>query len=200
MKGVNRDMTFGEFLSSIRKEKGISQAQLAKHLQVAQSSVSRWEADVGAPDTATIRRIADKLGVDAGLLLNIGGISPVVIVVEDIRLLMRDYLNQLTETLGWSARCSGFQRASEALRFARECTVDVAFLDIELFDANGTDLAEQLAELNPRVNIVYLTGHPEYALKAVSGFCSGYVLKPLTPDKIREQLAHLRYPVWGLGS
>ena len=76
--------------------------------------------------------------------------------------------------------------------------MDIGFLDIELVGGNGLDLARCLLQYNPRCNIIFLTSHPQYAREALELFCSGYILKPLNPAKIREQAAHLRYPVPGL--
>jgi hypothetical protein len=33
---------------------------------------------------------------------------------------------------------------------------------------------------------------------ALSDHCSGYILKPLTPEKIRHEISHLRFPIRGL--
>lgn len=92
----------------------------------------------------------------------------------------------------------GFVSAEEAGVFAAGTRVDIAFLDIELCDESGIDLAKELSALNPHTNIVFLTGHSEYAGDALSMHVSGYILKPLTPDKVREEIRHLRYPVKGL--
>ena len=70
--------------------------------------------------------------------------------------------------------------------------------DIELVGGNGLDLARSLLRLNPLCNIIFLTSHPEYAGEALDLFCSGYVMKPLSPTKIRTQMGHLRHPVAGL--
>ena len=74
----------------------------------------------------------------------------------------------------------------------------MAFLDVELYGESGLDLARKLQEVNPRTNIIFLTGHTEYTAEALDLHCSGYLLKPLTPDKIRREIAHLRFPVRGL--
>ena len=58
-------------------------------------------------------------------------------------------------------------------------------------------LSDTLA-INPRINIIFLTGHSEYTAEALALHCSGYILKPLTPEKIRQEIEHLRYPVRGL--
>jgi len=205
---MERNGTLADTLSQLRKKKGLSQAELAERLHVNQASVSRWEKGAGAPSADVLQKLSEILEVSAGVLLSgeasaFDGQStlpirdPVVILVEDIRVVLNDFMTILSTTL-LSARCYGFQRASEALKFAASHDVDVAFLDIELFDSDGITLANRLRGRFPQINIIYLTAHPEYAMDAHGSFCSGYLLKPLTPNKIREQVAHLRFPVWGL--
>jgi len=73
--------------------------------------------------------------------------------------------------------------------------VDVIFMDINMPELSGIDLAEKVNELQKRTNIIFVTGYEEYALKAHSIFASGYVLKPIRDEEIRAQLDNLRYPV-----
>lgn len=54
---------FGKFISQLRKEKQLTQAELGKKLQVSDKAVSRWERGLGFPDISTIEPLADALGV-----------------------------------------------------------------------------------------------------------------------------------------
>ena len=51
-------MTFSEKLKRMRKERGISQATLAKNLGVSQSSVNYWEKGERIPSIEAVKRIA----------------------------------------------------------------------------------------------------------------------------------------------
>ncbi len=51
-----------------------------------------------------------------------------------------------------------------------------------------------MQEINPHTNIVFLTAYPEYSLDAWETGASGFMVKPLTPQRVREQLKKLRYP------
>ena len=44
-------MKFGEKLQKLRKEKGMSQEELAARLHVSRQAVSKWENDQGYPET-----------------------------------------------------------------------------------------------------------------------------------------------------
>ena len=84
--------------------------------------------------------------------------------------------------------------AEEALRLARSKPIDVAFLDVEMpGEMNGITLGRQLKASQPRLNIVIITGHREYAMDAFSLDASGYLLKPLTREAVAHQLAVLRF-------
>ena len=84
----------------------------------------------------------------------------------------------------------------EAIEYAKTNRIALAFLDIELRNANGLDLCRKLLEINPRTNVVYLTAYSEYSLDAWSTGASGFMLKPITPESVRKQLKNLRYPFW----
>ncbi|MBQ7144924.1 MAG: two-component system response regulator, partial [Oscillospiraceae bacterium] len=60
------------------------------------------------------------------------------------------------------------------------------------------ELAQKLLSLNPRLNVIFLTSYREYALEAWELGGSGYILKPLTVERVQKELATLRYPVRGL--
>lgn len=76
--------------------------------------------------------------------------------------------------------------------------ISVAFLDIELGKTNGLNLCDTLMEINPATNIIFLTSYPDYAIRAWNTSASGFLIKPLHPEDIREQLKKLRFPVRSL--
>lgn len=190
--------SLGERIVALRTERKESQAELADAIMIDRSSISRWEKGVRFPDDDTIRKIARHFGVDPSVLLSAPQLAPVrdgkltVLCVEDAPPLLDELLFTLRGTIP-DAQVVGFRSSVGALRFAAQTQTDVAFLDIELIGESGLDLARRLQELNPRTNIIFLTCHPEYSGDAFALFASGYVLKPLTEKKVREQLAHLRY-------
>ena len=61
-------MTFGEVLRSLRKQHHLTQSELAKALQVAESAVSMWERGRRRPDMEMMERIADYFKVDMNYL------------------------------------------------------------------------------------------------------------------------------------
>lgn len=65
---ANRSM--GEIISTLRKEKGMTQKEIADILNITDKAVSKWERDIACPDTQTIPKLAEILGVSVEELLN----------------------------------------------------------------------------------------------------------------------------------
>ena len=53
----------GLFIAQLRKEQNMTQADLARKLQVTDKAVSKWERGLGLPDINSIEPLADALGV-----------------------------------------------------------------------------------------------------------------------------------------
>ena len=88
-----------------------------------------------------------------------------------------------------------FLKAGEAMECAETMHIDLAFLDINMRFIDGITMAKKLQALNPECNIIFCTGYTEYALDAMEIYCSGYLLKPVTQQRMHDALMHLRYPL-----
>ena len=73
--------------------------------------------------------------------------------------------------------------------------IDIAFLDIEMPGLNGIALAKKLKGVNPKINIIFVTAYNNYAMEAMKMHASGYVSKPVSGEKIKEEVEGLRFPV-----
>lgn len=73
---------------------------------------------------------------------------------------------------------------------------DIVWLDIEMSLMNGLELAAAIKKVSPFTNIVFVTGHPEYAIDGFSLHVSGFILKPVTEAKILNEIVNLRRPVF----
>ena len=86
------------------------------------------------------------------------------------------------------------RKVNEALTYAAENKVDVAFLDIEMGEISGVELAKKLKAEYPTMNIIFSTGYSSYQGEAFGMHVSGYIMKPVTKDKVKAELDNLRYP------
>lgn len=192
------NMLFADTLKKLRAEKGLSQNDIAKRMYVTHATVSRWENGSRLPDAVMISRLAGVLGVDVNRLLSALTQSneyPNVIMVDDNNIILNGSLPILEEVMP-NASVTGFIDPSDAVEYAKTNRIALAFLDIEMGIVSGLDVCRELLEINPRTNVVYLTAYSGYSLDAWSTGASGFMLKPLTPEGIREQLKNLRYPFW----
>lgn len=60
---------------------------------------------------------------------------------------------------------------------------------------SGIDVAKQLKEIIPDINIIFVTGYDEYTKDAMAMHASGYIEKPVTAGKVRKETEDLRYPL-----
>ena len=99
----------------------------------------------------------------------------------------------LTQTAPDST-CHTFDDPLSALAFAREEEIDVAFLETDMQELSGMDLGIYLKELNPYVNLIYVSENTAPAFEAMRIHASGYVKKPCSEKDIKDELEQLRYP------
>lgn len=117
-----------------------------------------------------------------------------ILAVDDERLALAA-LTSAIEEADPQAFVSGFRTSDDALASLKDHMYDVAFLDIELRECTGLTLAEELKRRCPDLRIVFVTGYSQYAIDAFALHVDGYVMKPVLPGRIREELDHLRQDV-----
>ena len=196
-------LTFGETLRRFRMEKGLSQRQLANRLRVDRTSVAHWEGSRRLPDTDMMYQLAEVLNVDISDLMasardagEVGG-APNVLLVDDERIILDDCLLVLRKAMP-GAVVTGFMKPSQAVAFTSENPVALVFLDIELGNISGLDICRELLRVSPQTNVVFLTGYKEYGYDAWDTGACGFLVKPLSVEKVKKQLPRLRHPVGGL--
>ena len=59
----------GSFIAELRKEKGLTQAELAERVSVTGGAVSKWERGLCYPDIETVGRLAEVFGLSVGEML-----------------------------------------------------------------------------------------------------------------------------------
>ena len=73
--------TMGKRISDLRKQKGMTQEQLAQQVGVTAQAVSKWENDLSCPDISILAQLAEALGVTTDELL--GKVQLRSLAVED---------------------------------------------------------------------------------------------------------------------
>lgn len=80
---MSNQTTMGKRIALLRKEKGMTQEQLAEKLGVSSQAVSKWENDISCPDIALLPLLASTLGISVDELLGTKPIEPHVVVVNN---------------------------------------------------------------------------------------------------------------------
>ncbi len=117
-----------------------------------------------------------------------------ILAVDDEIIALEGLVKSIKEADS-NATVYSFRFADEAIKFMETNTCDVAFLDIEMYGINGVSLANILLQMNPNINIIFSTGYGNYRDVAFDIHASGYIVKPITPEKVKKELANLRKPV-----
>ena len=78
------------------------------------------------------------------------------------------------------------ENAKDTIKLTIEHNPDLAFLDIELPDMKGIELAEKLREIKPDIEIVFITAHQEYSFDAFKLYASDYILKPIDEERVKS--------------
>ena len=123
-----------------------------------------------------------------------GVITLKILAVDDEKLAL-EYLSGAIMEAVPNAKLYAFQDASAALEQFASDPCDIAFLDIQMRSISGLDFAQKLQKINKQVNIIFCSGYSEYSMDAFRLYASDYLLKPVSADKIRNSLNHLRHPL-----
>ena len=94
-----------------------------------------------------------------------------------------------------SANIYSFRKPKEALEFFQGTPCEVVLLDIQMRNMSGVELAKEIKIINPHTNIIFATGYADYMKDALEMHVSGYMIKPITAEKVKKELENLRFPV-----
>ncbi|HEY3253219.1 MAG TPA: response regulator, partial [Polyangiaceae bacterium] len=84
------------------------------------------------------------------------------------------------------------RRPSEARRICAEhgSAIDLLLTDVIMPECTGTELAQELSRLHPRMRVVYMSGYPGGAASRAGAFGPGaaYLEKPFSPASLTEKI------------
>lgn len=103
-----------------------------------------------------------------------------------------DVLRRLLEKTGQICVVGSFTSAMDALSQLRNLKPDVAFLDIEMPEMSGLELAEKIWETGADPEIIFVTAYDKYALDAFRVNAIDYILKPFSSDDIAQAIIKLK--------
>lgn len=117
-----------------------------------------------------------------------------IIILDNHKLIITEIRRQVLSVLP-TAVCVCFTKQREAIEYVKKHRVDIALLDVDMPGLNGIEVAELMCQINPRLNIIFVTGYPEYALQAFTVPVSDFIVKPVSEDALRASFQKLRFPL-----
>ncbi len=112
-----------------------------------------------------------------------------LIYTLDDEILLLQALTRAVRIAAPDAEIRSFRSGMDALASIEAGEVpDVVFSDIEMPGLSGLELGARIKIQSPATKIVFVTGFSQYALEAYHIHAKGYILKPVDPERIREEL------------
>ncbi len=115
-----------------------------------------------------------------------------ILIVDDEELGLAR-LKRMLNTLGYTqvveASC-----AQEALEIIQEKSFDLAFLDINMPQTSGLELAYELRYHQEDMAIVFQTAYSEHALEAFDIGAIAYLVKPFSIDQLKQSIERIKTP------
>lgn len=114
-----------------------------------------------------------------------------VIIVEDNpyeRLILAKGLNAIAEIEIVAQAATGI----EAINIIETSRPDVVFLDMDLPAKHGVEIAQEIAEIDPQIFIVFATGYPSYMGEAFEVYAFDYLLKPYNMERLRQTMERIK--------
>ena len=113
-------------------------------------------------------------------------------LIIDDKPLSLDYFQRLLREQPGVELAGKFTDPHKALAAAGEVQPDVVFLDIEMPEISGIELAKAIQQRAPQAKIVFVTAYREYAVQAFELNATDYLLKPIRKDRLEKALERLR--------
>ncbi|MFF2482390.1 response regulator [Paenibacillus sp. NPDC058071] len=108
-----------------------------------------------------------------------------VILVEDEKPILGLHA-RLLETYGPFEIVGRFESPFDALQEIPKLELDALLLDIEMPRMTGLQLAQSLVENGIDVPVIFTTAHQQYAVQAFRVQALDYLLKPMTPNTVKQ--------------
>ncbi len=111
------------------------------------------------------------------------------ICVDDEELILQRTASLVKKT-NFFDNVEAFSEPKEAIEYLDKTPASLAFLDIDMPEMGGLELAENLKRKCPDIKIIFLTGYSEYAIDAYAMHATGYLLKPVGYDKLLSEIEY----------
>lgn len=112
-------------------------------------------------------------------------------LIVDDEVLSAERLQKLLKEKGFINVVGVFTDPYDALENFKKLKPEIVFLDIEMPEINGMELAEKLIELDNNIKIIFVTAYNEYAVEAFELSALDYLLKPVSRERLDKTISRL---------
>lgn len=98
------------------------------------------------------------------------------------------FLKEIASKNQYDLEYHGFQSGKQLQSYLDSKHLDILFLDIDLGEENGIEIASWIAKNYPNIIIIFVTGHREFAVEAFEVDAVGYLVKPYDINKMSNVL------------
>jgi two-component system LytT family response regulator len=109
-------------------------------------------------------------------------------IIDTLTLMLKEYLNDTVELIG------AYTSPVEGLKKVFDEEPDILFLDIEMPNLNGFDLAYMLHKRTD-IKIVVITGNEKHALVAIKLSVFDFIVKPLSIIELKSAVEKVRLTI-----
>ncbi len=101
-------------------------------------------------------------------------------------------LEKLMISSGLAEVSRTFIKSADALAYLENNIVDAVFLDIDMPDMDGIELATRIIDLRGHIAVIFVTAYNQYAVEAFRLNALDYLMKPVSIDRLKDTLKRIR--------
>ncbi|MCC3376311.1 response regulator [Cohnella sp. REN36] len=113
-------------------------------------------------------------------------------ILVDDEYLALTWLQRLLRERGDCEVIGSYLNAEEAIEEVGRSQPDIVFMDILMPGMNGMQATARIREISPETEVIFTTGHNEYALTAFGLEVLDYIMKPVTQDRLEKTMRMLQ--------
>jgi len=173
------------------KEGMVKGYKVGKHLKIPLAEVERLKREFGFGDMPLDKlQGADTGAAEAGKAASRGPSHKKLVMAIDDDENILTFIENAFEGLGLNRYCTlkTYANGLEAVLQIGEEKPDLILLDIVMPNLNGLELAEKIRKMHRDIQIIILTGYPEYLTEDERGKFLDYMTKPVDVKKLYDTI------------
>ncbi|WP_264990087.1 DNA-binding response regulator [Lysinibacillus piscis] len=112
-------------------------------------------------------------------------------IIVDDEVLAIHLLESMLKTSNMINVLATFTNPKEALKCIDVLKPDILFLDIEMAEMTGIELASKIESLSHKMDVIFVTAYEHYALEAFDVQATDYILKPIDRNRLFKTIERL---------